>query len=229
MAQSAGRNRGANAVGTGRRVGYAALIALSLITVRADGAAAGINCSEIPGFVSFGSLDVVPVQPMVGDSIQLQFNVSFQVYSVEHTALLGLAPLLQQQSRSGSTTFQVLALMAGTADVQLQVTYGTEESCENSDGSNFFRIGPDRTVTSQVYSVDILEAPSPTPSPTNTPAPSPTATPSPTVGSGNGTDDGCQVSTSQSSRVGSLLPLAGIPLLAGLRKSRSRGRRPRRW
>src|SRR5215470_20114928 len=56
--------------------------------VRADASAAGINCIEIPGSVSFGSLHVTPVQPKVGDSILLQFDATFAVYMVGHTTLL---------------------------------------------------------------------------------------------------------------------------------------------
>ena len=206
------------------------LIALSLIAmphaVRAEANAAGINCTEIPGHVSFGGLNVVPDPPIVGDSAQLSFNVGFQVYTVRHTALTGLAPFLVQQGQSGSTTFQVLAVMAGTASVMLEVTYGTEESCERSDGSTYFQVGPDRTVTSPAYSVTVLEAPTPTPTLTLTPAPSPTptqsltATPSPMAGSRGDDDDGCQIGVPRGS-LGSLLLVTGVLLLAVERKRRS--------
>src|SRR5690242_20586299 len=38
-------------------------------------------CTEIPGHVAFGGLDVVPPRPQVGDDVELRFAVQFEVYS----------------------------------------------------------------------------------------------------------------------------------------------------
>jgi hypothetical protein len=108
--------------------------------------------------VNFQGLQVLPGAPKVGDAIELHFDVSYFVYSVTRVELEGAGPLLQGTTllySTGDATFQVTAVQAGRATVQLAVTYGTEEQCVDSNGYTYYRLGPDHTVTSPSYVVDI--------------------------------------------------------------------------
>jgi hypothetical protein len=70
----------------------------------------------------------------------------------------GASPLLTGVTYLPMThdaTFQLSAVQAGTAMVQLAVTYGTEEQCTDSYGSMYFQLGPDHTVMSPSYAIAI--------------------------------------------------------------------------
>jgi hypothetical protein len=125
-------------------------------------------CREVAGVVTFRALQISPAQPQVGDDVELRFDVEFAVYSVEQLSLAGAAPLLEEQSSSG-TVFQVKAVRAGTTAVHLVVAYGTEIACTDADGHTYFQEGPSHTVTSPPYDVEVSGAPSPTPTLTLTP------------------------------------------------------------
>ena len=130
-------------------------------------------CFEVPGSVGFDDLQVLPAKPVVGDTVELRFNVSYAVYSVDNVEVRGTAPLLEAIDSDGRTTFHFKAVQAGTTSLQLDVTYGTEELC-----GPYYHEGPSHTVSSPSYTLEIGDAPAFTP--TLTPTPTATATPSPT-------------------------------------------------
>ena len=136
------------------------LVLLALAGVTARPADAGTSCHEVAGSVSFNGLRVVPEHPAVGDDVQLQFDVSAAVYSVTSLHLDGTSPFLEgETSLFGARvpSFQLMAVQAGTAMVQLSITYGTEEACTDYYGNTYFREGPSHTVTSETYAVEIAE------------------------------------------------------------------------
>ena len=122
--------------------------------------AIGITCHEVPGNVSFMGLHVVPETPAVGDDVELQFDVEFMVYTVTADRLDGASPFLEGETTLYGTrepTFHLRAVQAGTATVQLSVTYGTEDACTDDYGNTYYQVGRDRTVTSGPYVVEIAE------------------------------------------------------------------------
>jgi len=133
------------------------------------------SCSEVPGSVAFDGVEVVPARPRVGDDVELTFNVRTYVYRVERIVLEGAAPLLEERSRDG-THFTLRAVGAGTAAVQLAVTYRTEIACTDANGT-YFSEGPTHTSTSEPFAVEITTGPSPTPPSTTTSTPTPTNPP----------------------------------------------------
>jgi len=142
-----------------------ASIVLIVLTLRgaaapvfAQPAPAEVVCTEIPGHVEFGGLEVVPARPVVGDDVELRFTVSFAVYSVGGIILLGADPLLAGQiSADGrNTNFQFKAVQAGRTKVTLEVTYHTEQQCVDSNGFTYFSAdGPDHTAISPSYDVEV--------------------------------------------------------------------------
>src|SRR5262245_34313483 len=119
------------------------------------------TCTEVQGHVEFRGLQVVPAAPGVGDEVELNFDVGFAVYSVTAVRLQGASPLLDGTTvlyGTRDTAFRLTAVQSGSTMLQLLVTYGTEEQCEGPYG-RYFRLGPDRTVMSPLYVVDIAEAP----------------------------------------------------------------------
>ena len=121
------------------------------------------TCSEVAGQVNFRGLQVLPETPEVGEAVELHFDVEYLVYSVTSLRLEGATPFLEGNTSLPSTrdaTFQLTATQAGRAGVQLAVTYGTEEQCVDSYGYTYFRFGPDHTVTSPSYFIDVA-APAP--------------------------------------------------------------------
>jgi hypothetical protein len=129
-----------------------------LLAMQSLAASAAITCTEVPGQVNFQGLQVLPAAPKVGDVVELHFDVSYFVYSVTRVQLDGASPLLDGPTSLDSTrdaTFHLTAVQAGRASMQLAVTYGTEEQCVDSYGYTSYRFGPDHTVTSPSYVVDI--------------------------------------------------------------------------
>lgn len=132
----------------------------------AQTATAGIDCSEVAGHVEFGALTLVPSAPAVGDDVEILFDVSAAVYSVTRMVLIGGDALLQGDREifgSRQASFRLTAVQAGTALLQLIVAYGTEERCIDSYGNQYFRLGPDRSVMSGPYAVEIAAAGAPCP------------------------------------------------------------------
>ncbi|HUI27854.1 MAG TPA: hypothetical protein VL403_17365 [Candidatus Kryptonia bacterium] len=88
----------------------------------------------------------------------MRFDVNFAVYSVDDLVLQGVAPIFAgNTSKTGSsdTNFSLIAVAAGKATVQLEVTYGTELQCDDGHGGFYFYPGPDHTVTSPSYVVEV--------------------------------------------------------------------------
>lgn len=129
-----------------------------LLAMQSPVARAVTTCTEVPGQVNFQGLEVLPTAPRVGDVIEVHFDVTYFVYSVTRMELEGAGALLGGTTVLHSTrdaTFNLTAMQAGTATVQLAVTYGTEEQCVDNYGYTSYRFGPDHTVTSSSYVVDI--------------------------------------------------------------------------
>jgi hypothetical protein len=118
------------------------------------------TCSEVSGRVNFNGLHVLPEAPMVGDEVELRFDVEWLVFSVSQMTLQGASPLLEGSTSLAATrdaTFRLTAVESGTAFLELVVTYGTEEQCVDSGGLTYFIYGPDHTVTSDRYAVVIAD------------------------------------------------------------------------
>jgi hypothetical protein len=119
------------------------------------------GCTEVPGIVTFQGLEVVPARPEVGETVELRFDVGFQVYGIGALALQGAAPLLEGNTLLAGTRevrFPLTAVQAGRTSVTLDVTYHTEELC-GPIGYGFYRPGPDHTVSSPAYVVEIAQPP----------------------------------------------------------------------
>ena len=139
------------------------------VAMAAGAARAGDDCRVVSGFVDFRGLSVVPPAPVVGDTVELRFDVNAAVYFVSYVRLVGASEMFAGEMllRSGRT-FVLDASRAGEAALQLEVVFGTEEYCESG---GYWRPGPHLTSTSSVYSVTIGEAPMQTPAPVCTPPP----------------------------------------------------------
>jgi hypothetical protein len=136
------------------------LVLLGIAGIAPRTAFGGSNCHEVSGLVVFNGLHVAPDTPAVGDSVTLQFDLDLAVYSVTSLHVDGTSPLLDGETTLFSThdaTFNLTAVQAGTTMVQLSVKYGTEEQCTDNYGHTYFQEGPDRTVMSPPYVVDIAE------------------------------------------------------------------------
>jgi hypothetical protein len=136
------------------------VLALAVLAVlscpRAGGAAYG--CREVSSQVTFKGMSVTPQSPVVGDHVELHFDVDYLVYSVTALRLNGASPRLDGDvylPMSHDATFELSAVQAGTATVQLAVTYGTEEQCDDGNGYTYFQEGPDHTVVSPSYQIEI--------------------------------------------------------------------------
>lgn len=128
---------------------------------RALPATAGVTCSEVSGQVSFHGLRIQPDTPAVGDDVELAFDFDAFVYSLTRLDLQGASPLLAGDTSLSMTrngTFRLTAVQAGSATVQLVVTYGTEEQCVDEHGYTYFREGPDRSVMSPGYPLTVVAA-----------------------------------------------------------------------
>jgi hypothetical protein len=198
--------------------GAACLVALVLATALPARVEAQ-SCSVIYGNVTFNGLEIVPAAPKVGDTVELRFDVGLAVFSVDSVALQGAAPLLDGDLvHSSGTTFALAAVQAGSTQVQLRVTYGTEEACTDTEGNVFYQYGPSVSVTSPPYDLVVLDATSPTPSPTTTPSPTPTSLP-------GGGDDGCQLRPARGRERSAPIPALALGIctvLAMARRRRSR-------
>jgi len=136
------------------------LVLLTLAGLVPRLAVAGTTCHEIAGHVSFNGLHVVPEMPAVGDDVELQFDVSAAVYSVTAVSVDGASPFLEGETTlhgSVQPTFHLVASQAGTAMVQLSLTYGTEDACTDYYGHTYYREGASHTVTSEQYTIEIAE------------------------------------------------------------------------
>jgi len=138
------------------------VLALMLALVCAPRAAlAAYGCAEVSGHVTFQGFEATPPSPVVGNHVVLHFDVEYQVYSVTELQLQGAGTLLEGETDlhgAREATFELAAVQPGTATVQLAVTYGTEEQCVDTNGNIYFQEGPDHTVTSPSYQVQIAAA-----------------------------------------------------------------------
>ena len=136
------------------------VLALALLAVLGipRTASAAYGCREVSSQVVFKGLAVTPQSPVVGEHVELHFDVDIIVYSVTGLHLDGATPLLEGDtdlSMSHDATFELSAVQVGTATVQLAVTYGTEEQCADGYGHTYFQEGPDHTVMSPSYQIEI--------------------------------------------------------------------------
>jgi hypothetical protein len=184
----------------------------------------GRTCQEIIGFVSFGELEIEPASPRVGDAVELRFDVRARVFSVEGYALMGAAPLLEEEGQSG-TTFQLIALQAGTTTVRLDVRYRTELQCVDGGGNTYFDAGFSRTQSSQDYLIEIAGPP--------IPSATPTVTASPTTSSdADRVSGGCQLGATGSGDARWSVSWLIIVWIVAVRRYRQRGgawRSRERW
>jgi hypothetical protein len=126
------------------------------------------------GSVSFNSVDVQPVDPVVGDVVVLTFDVQAFVYSLSGYTLEGAEPLLTGYvtiTAPNSPTFELHAVQSGTAIVRLRVDYQAERDC------NGVFIPEYTSATSPAYSIAIGETPPSGTTPTPTPTCAATGTP----------------------------------------------------
>ncbi len=158
----------------------------SIVVVGIVGAAASATpamgetvCGVVPGHVEFLGLEVDPPNPVVGDIVYLSFDVRSAVYFVSSVRLYGAYPIFHGSTSSESRTRFVLdTVLVGEAGLQLEITYGTEEYCEDEDGGGYYTPGPYLSERSEVFVVSVGEPAPSTPTPGCTPPLCPTGTPS---------------------------------------------------
>ena len=103
-------------------------------TVSAAGSTPTPTVCPLLGSVSFNSVDVQPVDPVVGDVVVLTFDVQAFVYSLSDYILEGAEPLLTGYTTipaPNSATFELYAVQSGTAMVHLRVDYQAERECDS--------------------------------------------------------------------------------------------------
>lgn len=144
----------------GALIAVLVLVGIACPAGATDGAP--IECHEVPSVVAFNGMEIVPAHPRVGDDVELQFDVTLQVFGVGAVSLHQAAPLLQGNTvLTGTLHFPLVAVRSGTTTVTLDITYHTEELC-GDPSSGYYQYGPDHTVSSPAYTVEIA-APIPLP------------------------------------------------------------------